>query len=352
MQKQILIINKAQFGYHTDYYKFCEYLKYESKVKYFCFDSGKKKISIEGVEVYYVSWRGSKTIRGMRFMTSALHHIFIFKGTVFIHYFENCQYLKKLLPWKKMILDIRTLSINKDENQRIRYDSRLKKACAHFDFVTIISEGLRKKLKLPTEKSAILPLGADVISSRPKTFESLKLLYVGTLNGRNITETVKGLSIFCKNHPRIQHVSYDIIGEGNEMEEIKELVAMLNLSDKITLHGRVPHSELSPYFNNCNVGVSYVPVTDYYQYQPVTKTFEYILSGMVCIATNTFENKIVINNDNGVLCDDSPVSFAQALERITANQSKYNSADIQNTLKDHTWQDIVENKLIPLLNSR
>jgi glycosyltransferase involved in cell wall biosynthesis len=285
-------------------------------------------------------------------MTSALHHIFIFKGTIFIHYFENCQYLKKLLPWKKMILDIRSLSINKDENQRIQYDSRLKKTCKHFDFVTIISEGLRKKLKLPTEKSAILPLGSDVISRQPKTFESLKLLYVGTLNGRNIAQTIKGLSIFCKKYPQIQNISYDIIGDGSELEEIKELVAEQDLSDKITLHGRIPHFELSPYFDKCNIGISYVPVTDYYEHQPVTKTYEYILSGMACIATNTFENKIIINNDNGVLCDDSPLSFAQALERITANQSLYNSAYIQNTLKDHTWQDIVENKLIPLLNSQ
>jgi len=42
----------------------------------------------------------------------------------------------------------------------------------------------------------------------------------------------------------------------------------------------------------------------YYDCQPATKTFEYILSGMVCIATSTYENKKLINNINGVLCND------------------------------------------------
>ena len=54
-KKSILIIIKNQFGYHTDYTKYCEYLNSEFNITYLCFDAGyeklvmksKKKVSFE-----------------------------------------------------------------------------------------------------------------------------------------------------------------------------------------------------------------------------------------------------------------------------------------------------------------
>ncbi len=43
---------------------------------------------------------------------------------------------------------------------------------------------------------------------------------------------------------------------------------------------------------------------EFYNVQPATKIFEYSMSGLITIATDTFENKI--NKwDNGILCDDT-----------------------------------------------
>lgn len=44
----------------------------------------------------------------------------------------------------------------------------------------------------------------------------------------------------------------------------------------------------------------YVPITDYYEYQPPTKTFEYVLSGLLCLATATSSNKEVITEEKVV----------------------------------------------------
>lgn len=41
-------------------------------------------------------------------------------------------------------------------------------------------------------------------------------------------------------------------------------------------------------------------MTEYYDSQPPTKTFEYALSGLYVLATKTRENEKVITNDNGV----------------------------------------------------
>jgi len=348
---KLLIINKAQFGYHTDYYKYCQYLRDDFDITYFCFDAGLKRLEMPGVNVQYISSKGFRLLRGTRFILWALFTVFGFKGIVFIHYFKNCQLLKHLLPWKKMILDIRSLSINKNEKIRIEYDNRLKKEIRYFDFVTIISEGLRKKIDLDLNKSAILPLGADIISRKDKKFnENVKLLYAGTLNGRNIHQTIIGLYFFLKENPSYKNIVYDIIGDGKELSDLKKLVSEYKLENIVKIHGRIPHFEINPFFDKCNIGISYVPMTDYYEHQPVTKTYEYILSGMPCIATKTYENRQLITSENGVLCDDDPKSFALGLEQIIANLDTYKSEKIRSTLIDNTWENISKTTFTPILS--
>ena len=68
------------------------------------------------------------------------------------------------------------------------------------------------------------------------------------------------------------------------------------LSDIVSCIGRVPHHDLKKYFDEANVGVSFVPLLAHYQYQPPTKTFEYLMSGLYCIATSTIANKEIISD--------------------------------------------------------
>lgn len=350
MKKKLLFINKSQFGYHTDYYKFCEHLRDQFDITFLCFDSGLKKLEIEGVVVKYVPHKGIKLLRGIRFVLLALLTIARFKGLIFIHYFENCQLLKQVYPRKKMILDIRTLTVGRTAYYRTKHNNKIKKATTYFDHVTIISEGLREKINLDKNKSSIVPLGADIISKGDKLFEKeIRLLYVGTLNGRKIHDTISGLDLFLKRKPEITNISYDIVGDGKELNILKNVVAKKRLVKNVNIHGRIPHFEIKPFFEKCNIGVSYVPATDYYEHQPATKTYEYILAGMTCIATNTYENRKVIIKGNGVLCEDNPESFANALEEVTERFKQYKSETIRDSLSEYTWENIVKRCLSPLL---
>lgn len=352
MKKTILFINKAQFGYHTDYYKFCEYLRDIYEVKYFCFDTGKLKLNMERVSVKYVPFKGPKALRGLRFMLFAIISILNTKGLVFVSYFPGCLFLKKVFPWRRMLLDIRTLSITPNEKKRRNYDRNIIRTAQCYDFVTIISQGLREKIKLDLNKSAIIPLGSDSISLRDKDFSQLKLLYVGTLNWRNIIQTVEGLNLCLQKNPAISDISYDIIGDGKEYELLNDRIRHLKLDDRIILHGSIPHFKIQPYFDNCNVGVSYVPITDYYNYQPVTKTYEYLMSGMVCLGTNTIENRKIVDERNGILCEDNPESFANALLELYSRIKSYNSDLIRSTVEKYSWERIVEETLLPVLEEQ
>lgn len=346
---KILIICKEQFGYHTDVYKWCEYLcdLYDIKVITF---GGKPRIELQGIRNVYISNKGSRIIRGIRFIVACLWHILTFRGVIMVCYFKECGILQKCFSWKRMILDIRTLDVSKNQDVRAKEDANIIKCANIYDYVTVISEGVREKLSLSKEKSAILPLGADMVSSTIKKFDTIKLLYVGTLYNRDIHKTIEGVEIVIKTIPHIK-LHYDIIGNsiGNELEMLKNLVVKKNLEPYVTFHGYVPHEKLKTFLDSDNIGVSFIPKTEYYEHQPATKSFEYILSGLYTIATSTYCNREIISDQNGILIDDTPEEFAKAIITIYNNRDNIVSEQIPHSLSPYLWQNIILNKMCPIL---
>ena len=350
MKEKILIINKEAFGRITDAYKWCEYLRNDYDITFLCIDDpdGKRRF-LESVKIKYVYSPANRTVRGIFFLLACLWNIFWFRGKIFVVYFEPCHLFKKILPWKKMHLDIRTLSVTNNNNENIRYNSLLCKTCDLYDSVSVISEGVLSQMQLQNRNVYILPLGADVISIKPKNYAVLNLLYVGALDNRNISITIDGLNLFLSKYPKIS-VRYDIVGSGSyEYDRIKSLITNYNLESIVYCHGYIPYDQLAVFFDNSSYGVSFVPLTDYYDKQPVTKTYEYILSGLYTIATSTSGNQKVISNDNGVLINDTAESFASALEFIHTHQMNICESKIRNSLLDCTWKNIVINKMMNVL---
>lgn len=348
--KRLLIISKEQFGYHTDIYKWCQYLRDDYDIEVVTF-GGKEIVEMEGVTNHYVSNRGTRSVRGIRYILTCLCHILFFKGVILVCYFRECHILKRIFPRKKMLLDIRTLDVSSDVSTRHKENALIKQCTDLYDYVTIISEGLRKKINLDDEKSAVLPLGADPVSVNHKTFENLRLLYVGTLFNRDVHKTIEGLNLVIKSMPEMD-VHYDIVGDGlgDERIELQRMINEMGIDDKVTLHGYIQHSRLNDFLDKCNVGVSFVPITEYYDFQPATKSFEYILSGLYTIATGTYCNKEIINESNGVIIDDTPEAFASAVLGVYNHLGEIQKTDIQLTLSDYTWKNIVNIKMKAILD--
>jgi hypothetical protein len=351
MRKDKLIyINKNQFGYHTDAYMHCKYAKDDFDILFICFDSDYKKIKEDKIRVIYVKSR-NKLMNSVFFMSTCFCYLLTTKAKIFIQYFPGCSILKKVFFWKKMIVDIRTASISNDEENRKSENIKIKNEALLFDHVTIITEGIRDHLKIPKDKSSILPLGANILSTIEKNFdEDLKMLYVGTLNNRNIHQTIEGLSLFLSKNPTIK-IDYYIVGDGAkaDLDKIKRAIEDNKLQNIVHLLGRKRHADIQNLWDNCQIGVSYVPITPAYDLQPPTKTYEYLGAGMAVIATKTKENEKLINDCNGEIIDDKPVEFVNGLERLFFNKQKYFSKTIKNQITNSLWQNIVNYKFIILL---
>ena len=337
-KRNLLIIHQEQFGYHSDTYYYCKYLS-NIRVTYICWDYGRKRIQLPKVKVIYISRKGNLVLRNARFIFKTLTEIKQDYDYHFIKYFRGCSLVKLLSGKHNFILDIRSGAVFKRRISRITYNTLMKSEIKAFTHISIISENLARKLGLPPNKH-ILPLGADQLSSGDKSFSTLYLLYVGTLYNRNIHETIMGFSAFHRSYRGTIQMHYTIVGSGfgNEEKELENLVKTENLERVVSIKGYVPHDELKPYFDRHNIGIAYVPMTPYFHVQPPTKTFEYLLSGMPVIATNTLENRAVINNKNGVLISDTQESFYKGLVHIYKNRDSYDSADIRSRSMQYTWK--------------
>ena len=354
MRKKLLFISPGQFGYLTDYYYYCKYLTKDFSITFLCFDEGLKKKEIPGVQIKYVPLKGNKFFRYLRWLKYVIAEVFQSDyHIIFTYSFKFC-FLIKLLSWNKaLIMDIRTGSVKENpivnwmQNWQLRFESYF------FKHITIISNGLIKHLAINPSKCHYLPLGAEILQDSNSSYDSIKLLYVGTLNHRKLHETVIGFSKFYKKFSTKIECSYNIFGFGSMQEEdlLLKTIRDLNLTKIVKFHGRKNFDEILDFYRESNIGVCYIPITPYFNFQPPTKTFEYILAGMVCIGTATYENSNLINESNGILCNDTSDSFYEALEQYYQNRLNYEHDSIVNSLEKYTWDKIVNNNLKPYLNT-
>ncbi len=346
-KKKLLIVNRAQFGYHIDTYYYCKYLRGSFDITYLGWDYQKPYIQLENINIIYVSRKYSKVIRYFNFLFKCISESRKNYNLVFINYFPLCILVKYLSSNKKHVVDVRTGYIEENHFKLKLLNSILSWETGLFENITIISSSLASKLRLNKNKLKIIPLGADIISNKNKSFDTMKLIYVGTFHLRNIEKSIFGFARFYKENKLSIKMNYIIIGDGYNEEDkyFEEIIKQAGLEGIVRVVGPVKHENLKHYFDEQNIGVSFIPMTPYFDCQPPTKTFEYMLSGMPVIATSTYENMRLIDNNNGVLIQDNEDSFYNGLNELAYNKKLYDSNAIRKFCKKYTWKNIVNDDL-------
>lgn len=349
----VLFVIPEQYGYSAGYTYYCKYLtKFGYKVGVICLDTGgpKKKLYFNEM-VYYVN---SNNAIGYRL--AILKTILKVKNNyniIILKYFPGVSTFLLVLLGKRIWLDIRTGSVRRKKLYRRIENLLIKMESFFFRRIFILSLSLAKQLLISSKRTILLPLGAEEMSVNIKTYtDSMRLLYIGTLFGRNLHECIEGFAKYYYENKDKLNLHFDIIGDGPDFDKKKVLDAIdkNQLNKVVKYHGHLLHEEAAHFFDKCNVGVSYIPMTEFYENQPPTKTFEYVLSGLVCVATNTSANKELIHKTNGVLHDDNPESFYKALNVVCQNRHLYDYKIIKSSLHKYHWEQIVQNIMIKEFN--
>lgn len=351
--KKILLISPTQFGYHTDPFAYCQNLNKDFNITVICFDQKHIKLTLPDVKVIYIGLNKKKKWKHwLSYFATSIREIKNKKpDLIFMIYFRFC-FLVKIISFRNnIILDIRTGNLYDNQIKQFFWNSLIGFESLFFKNITIITESLRKKLFINKSKVHILPLGADILDNSIKEFNELNLIYIGSLNNRQIEKTIEGLAAFVKFIGNKISVKYNIIGFGDCKTESILLDAIDNneLNDVVLFHGRILYTDLYKYLSKSNIGIAYVPLKNYYDCQPLTKLYEYLLSGMPVIATNSYENRLVVNKNNGTLIGETKDEFFLGLIRIYERKFMFDSEKIRLSVSGHTWENITLKNLKPYL---
>lgn len=247
------------------------------------------------------------------------------------------------------VLQMYTSSVGKSKFKNLVFDIEKKFNTLFFKKILLGTEWMIREFNLYKKDNYIVKWGTKALSETPKLFNSIRLLYVGTLNNRDIYKTVEGLSIFLNNYKGYD-ISYDIVGTGNNFEILRlvDTIKSNKLENIVHYHGFVSDDKLPYFFDKCNVGVAYVPVKDYYNNVVATKLYEYFVSGLFSIATKTEENIKIVDSTNGVLIDDSAEGFSYGLEYINSTLTKIDSQQILKASEPFNLRTNAKKHMIPL----
>lgn len=348
----ILIVNKEQYGYHIDTYKYCVYLSGKFNITYICWDENRDRITTDGIRCIYLKKEGnilnrfSILIRSMKKEIKNNNY-----DIIFILYFFGCSILRLLNFNSVFNLDIRTIAVTEKKTKNFLFDKLLKLETLFFKNISVISEETGKQLRI--NDFIVLPLGGERLVKSEILFKNLNLIYVGTLSNRNIMDLIMGFQAYVQNFPLGKKSTLTVIGDGynNELDIINQFIKNNCLEDFIFTTGYIQNDKLGFYLEKASCGISFVPITPYYQNQPPTKTYEYLLSGLPVLATNTHANAKIIQSSNGVLIQDDIESVAKGIFEISEKLSSYNSKQIQKEMEGSLWKNIVNDILYPYLIS-
>lgn len=209
-----------------------------------------------------------------------------------------------------------------------------------------------KKFKVKEEKIKKITTSITRRSQTYKKFNEIDMLYVGTLNYRNIHETIQGFAKFYQEYKNIIDIKYTIIGTGlkENIELINKTISIYQLENVVDYKGWIEDHELQQYFDMCNIGVGYIPIINEFTNNFSFKVMEFLLSGMPVIATNTNTNKMMINKDNGTLVEDTALDFYEGLKEMFNKLNYFKSEEIYMKARKYDTDYVVTNEVIPYLN--
>lgn len=347
----LLIISPNQFGYLTDTLKYCQYSRDSLVITYLCWDYDYNKVEMEGVVVKYVSRKGKMLSRNFRLLKCANNEIRNGNyDVIFVNYFKGISLLRILNLRRKFMLDIRSVVIDKSENKRRLFNFLLLMESLFFKNITVISKNVANQLKI--RNCSVIPVGAEPIGNNlNKINDNIHLIYVGTLQNRDIIKCVQGFHQYIV-ESNDSKATFTIIGDSpkSELNEIKKYIIDHELSNQVLCLGRINHERLGGYFENANVGVSFIPMTKYFNFQPPTKTLEYLISGLPVIATKTdANNEIILDNKNCILINDLESEFAKAVSLMKLSIRNTDFRHLSSLFDNYNWRNVVENSFLPLV---
>ncbi|MBL6911121.1 MAG: glycosyltransferase family 4 protein [Pirellulales bacterium] len=217
-------------------------------------------------------------------------------------------------PWYRKLRNI--------DRFRLRYDPWLKRTYREARTIIGVAPYVQKLLEPCNIKGFELmsETGVDAITTSPKrppsNDEPLRLLFVGRIiRTKGVIDAIRAVAIASQTC----HLQFDIIGEGEMLQECEAEVDRLSIRDIVRFHGRIPREEVNHWYQNAHVFLF-----PSYREPSGNVVFEAMGNGLPVITSATGGPGYVVNAQTGYTVEPlEPEYFskhiAQAIKDLSQN---------------------------------
>lgn len=330
----------------------------------------RQKVSYNGYDVYYLNQKDynslnyfSKFVNELLFtaklclLSRSVNADIVLTSSPFMLLVFNVMFFAKA---KKKVLDIRDLTWtylpeNGFTQRLIKYifNSLAKAAVPKYDLITVtntreyswIHQNTRAKNVhivangVELEKFNIL----SRIEYQPNNNSDKKVIsYIGNLGvGQNILSVVKMIGSF-------ENLEFQIIGDGNQLEEIIQYIQKNNLSN-IKIIGKIEWKHLPFYYSKTDY--LFAQLDRNYKTAIPSKLYEYISTGLPIIFNGEGVASDFLQSFENTFCVTSKKELRKVLQQVNSNNAPPFSAKNIYKISDNYLREHQNKKFISLLKT-
>lgn len=325
---------------------------------------------LDGRKIYRIPLKGERKKRRTEssFILKAVKFLNKHNFSI-VHIHSSCAYfaLIRILSSNdaKFVYHTTSYPISESHLQAVKRMIFLFIQCLFMDKIIVQSEELKEKLIgiRNLKRSEIVPVGfnrnffypiGENEKRRLRTSVNIYenhpiLVYCGVIAKRRQLDRL--IETLARVHKIYDDITLLMIGDGNTLDEIKALARSLQIEKNIIFTGRIPHDKIVNYIAMADIGISYIPINENYNYNPPLKTFEYLACGIPTIATRTVSNcRIIKDAFNGILVNDTPEDVAMSIINLLKDKNKqaFLRKNARKSIMAFDFKHLTETRLIPL----
>jgi len=173
------------------------------------------------------------------------------------------------------------------------------------------------------EKVYNFPDGANPelfeISEFPKKIPNPIYVYIGAIAKiRKLNVLIQAMKIVCE---KFENAHLYMVGDGDDVSDLKTMVSKLGLNNNITFTGLVPYDKVPYYIQKSHICLCPIPPYYHYKLSSPLKLFEYMSCSRPVIANKEIPAHIkpIKESNCGLLVNYNPRSFANAMIELFSN---------------------------------
>lgn len=227
------------------------------------------------------------------------------------------------------------------------YSSADKVLCTSTSFI----DYLKETHNISEDKLEYLPqFGDDSLLDEdftPIDNGIIDLVFLGNIGQeQNLTNVVKALSEI-----REENFIFHIVGDGSDLENVKQITKNLNMEDKIKFYGRRPKEEMAYFYKLADACVLSLRCNNKIGLTLPNKLQNYMAAGKPILAMITGSAKRVIEESNCGYCVDGNAidDFSNIIKHFVSNRYEFDYRKIKCYYKKHFSIDVFFKELYRII---